>query len=91
MNALQETDVKCMQGLNDYLASLQSSSIQVIMPKGVSTTKVAKELFSHNVEMPLLKCLVQNHNERWKRWKMMCFLHFFYHIQQKTVEAWTDR
>ena len=79
-------DGECMQGLDDYLASLQSSSIQVIMPKGVSTTKAAKELFSHNVEMPLLICLVQNLNERWKKWKM----HFLLFLME-TVEAWIYR
>ena len=64
MNALQETDGECMQGLDDYLAALKSSSIQVIMPKGVPTITAAKELFSQNVKMPLLKSLVQNLNER---------------------------
>ena len=64
MNALQETDGECMQGLDDYLAALKSSSIQVIMPKGVPTIKAAKESFSQNVKMPLLKSLVQNLHER---------------------------
>ena len=54
----------CMQGLDDYLAALKSSSIQVIMPKGVPTITAAKKLFSQNVKMPLLKSLVQNLNER---------------------------